>query len=166
MTRRLSLTFGLLIGAMWAGEVIFGNLGETAMLGNVRTLHFATYRLVGWAFIGSALVLTAVAGFVGAYRTGRVREGLTVGAWSGLISGAITFVAVMAVFILFRNALLLAPSNVKEFAGSTRAMLLDALAAGLNHMWIGPLLGVTLGGVAAVAGNWFHNPPVARGARL
>jgi hypothetical protein len=164
MTRRLSLIFGLLIGAMWMGEVIFGNLGETPVLGNIRTLHVTNYHLVVWTFIDSAFALTAVAGFIGAYRTGCIRTGLVVGAWSGLISGAITLTTGMAVFILFRDALLLAPSNIKEFAGSTQAMLLDALAAGLNHMWIGPLLGVTLGGVAAVAGRWLSY--LTRGARL
>ena len=65
MTRRLSLIFGLLIGVMWMGGVIFGNLGDTTVLGNIRTFHFNTYRVVGWAFIGGALTLTAGAGFFG-----------------------------------------------------------------------------------------------------
>jgi len=156
MTRRLNLIFGLLIGVMWMGEVIFGNLGDTTVLGNVRTFHFNTYRIVGWAFIGGALALTAVAGFLGAYRSGRAREGVLVGTWSGLISGAITLATIMAITVLFRDSLLLAPSNVKEFAGSAQAMFWDAFGAGVNHMWIGPLIGVTIGGVGAAAGKWLH----------
>ena len=74
MTRRLNLICGLLVGVIWMGEVIFGNLGDTTVLGNVRTFHFGAYRVVGWAFISGALALTAGAGFLGAYRTGRIRE--------------------------------------------------------------------------------------------
>lgn len=66
---------------------------------------------------------------------------MLVGVWSGLISGAIAFATGLALFIFFRDALLLAPSNVKEFAGSAQAMFLDTLGGGFNHMWIGPLLG-------------------------
>jgi hypothetical protein len=29
----------------------------------------------------------------------------------------------------------------------------DALAGGVNHLWIGPLLGVTVGALGAVAGR-------------
>lgn len=154
MTRRLNLIFGLFIGVMWMGEIIFGNLGDTTVLGNFRTFHFHAYRVVGWSFISGAVLLTGFAGLFGAYRSCSIHKGLSVGVWSGLISGAMTFTTIMVLTILFRNALLLAPSNVKEFAGSAEAMFGNAFWAGFNHMWIGPLLGVTLGGVGAVAGKW------------
>ncbi|SPE33890.1 hypothetical protein SBA3_2070003 [Candidatus Sulfopaludibacter sp. SbA3] len=33
MEKRLSILFGLLIGGMWMGEVLLGNLGGTSVLG-------------------------------------------------------------------------------------------------------------------------------------
>jgi hypothetical protein len=35
-------------------------------------------------------------------------------------------------------------------------MLWDAFGAGVNHMWVGPLLGITIGAVAAAGGKWLH----------
>jgi hypothetical protein len=167
MTRKLNLAFGLLIGLMWMGEVTFGNLGDTAVLGNFRTVHFHAYRLVVWSFIGGALLLTVFAGLFGAYQTGIIEKGLSVGVWSGLISGAITLATIMLVTVIFRDALLLAPSTVTEFArngqssppGPTelaRLLYWDAFAGGANHMWIGPFLGVTLGGAGAAIGKRLH----------
>jgi hypothetical protein len=152
---------------MWMGEVAFGNLGDTAILGNFRTFHFHAYRLVGWSFISGALVLTVFAGLIGAYRTGDIQKGLSVGVWSGLISGAITFATITLVTGVFHDSLLLAPSNVAEFARSGRSspsnpaafaqqLYSDAFIAGFNHMWIGPFLGVTLGGAGAAIGKLLH----------
>jgi hypothetical protein len=97
----LSLFFGLLIGAMWMGEVLFGNLGDTSVLGNVQTLHFHAYRLVVWSFVCGALVFTALSGFYTAYLTGNVLAALRVGIWSGLISGAITIAALIGMTAFF-----------------------------------------------------------------
>ena len=152
MVRRLSLVFGLLIGGMWMGEIILGNLGDTAVLGNYRTFHSQAYRTIGWCFIGGALAATALGGFICAYRTGSVENGISVGIWSGLLSGAIALVTGLVITLLFHDALMAAPStaNPAEFA---RYLYRDAVIAGLNHMWIGALLGVTLGGVGAVLGK-------------
>jgi hypothetical protein len=154
MQRRLILIFGVLIGLMWMGEVVVGNLGDTVILGNVRTFHFHAYRVIGWSFVSGALALTVIAGLVGAYRIGGIQAGLSVGVWSGLMSGAITLVTILVVTVLFRNSLLMAPSNIAEFAGSAPRMYSDALVAGVNHLWIGPLLGLTLGWVGAIVGSW------------
>jgi hypothetical protein len=75
------------------------------------------------------------------------------------------FVTAIAMVILFHGALMQDPSNIHEFARSahrapTEAELSsflywDALGAALNHLWIGPLLGLTVGGIGAVIGkNW------------
>jgi len=160
MPRKVDLVFGLLIGLMWMGEVTFGNLGDTAVLGDFRTSHFHAYRIIGWSFIGGTLLLTAFAGMFGACRTGSIRQGLSVGIRSGLISGAIAFATIMAITVLFRDALLLAPSNVAEFARAAQPshwLYWDAFTAGANHMWIGPLLGLTLGGAGAAVGKRLHN---------
>ncbi len=112
MTRKLSLTFGLLISVFWMAEVIFGNLGDTTVLGNFRTLHFHTYRIVGWLLISGALLFTMLAGFFGAYRTGSVSEGLSF-----------------------------------QRGGVCRVWQVSTTCG------LGPLLGLTLGGVGAVAGR-------------
>jgi len=35
MEKKLSIVFGLLIGGMWLGEILLGNLGGTSVLGNL-----------------------------------------------------------------------------------------------------------------------------------
>jgi hypothetical protein len=113
-----------------------------------------------------------MAGLVAAYRTGRISVALRVGVWSGLPSGAIVFVTPMSVVILFHGALMKDPSNMHELARAahrapTEAELSnflypDALAGALNHLWIGPLFGLTVGGIGAVFGKWQHDEECAR----
>jgi hypothetical protein len=66
--------------------------------------------------------------------------------------------------MLFHEALMLDPSNIHEFARTahrvpTEAELSnflywDALGGALNHLWIEPLLGLTVGAVGAIFGKW------------
>jgi len=158
----LSWRFGCLIGAMWMGLMLLGNLGGTSVFGHLRELHpgiHALNRLFWTGALGSILF----AGITASYRFGSVREALKVGIFAGLISGAIVFVTLLGMTFLFHNAMMLDPSNIHEFALSahrapTQAELstfiyTDALGGALNMMWICPLLGITLGGLGAVAGN-------------
>jgi hypothetical protein len=161
MIRRLSLVFGLVIGMMWMAEILFGNLGDTSILGNLRTFHFHAYRIVGWSFIWGALVFTALSGFYTAYRTGNAGAAIRVAVWSGLISGAIALVTLVGMTAIFLNALSHSPSDLAEFATSgdqsfSHYIFFEALAGGLNHLWIGPMLGVILGSLGAAAGRKFH----------
>lgn len=157
MIRRLIVIFSLLIGAAWMGEVLFGNLADTTLLGNFRTVHLQTYREVGRSFVSAAVALTALAGFVAAYRTGNIAEAVFTSITSGLLSGGIVLVAGMAMEVVFHNALKQSPSVLSEFAQSgesnlTQFMYLDALAGTLNHLWIGPFLGFTVGAIGASVG--------------
>jgi hypothetical protein len=82
------------------------------------------------------------------------------------------FVTLISVVILFHGALMKDPSNIQEFARAahrapTEAELSnflyrDALAGALNHLWIGPLLGRTAGGIGAVFGKWQHDEQCTR----
>lgn len=160
--RNLSWTFGLLIGGMWVGEVLLGNLGGTSVLGNVRDLHPHVYGIALLCAIG-AVIVTAVGGAVAAYRTFSIASALRVGIWSGMISGAIAAVACMGITVLFHDAMMTDPSNIHEFARSalrppTQAELSaflywDAVGGAFNHLWIGPLLGIMIGGPGAVLGR-------------
>jgi hypothetical protein len=148
MIRRLSLLFGFLIGAMWMGEVLFGNLGDTALLGNVRTFHFHAYRAIGWSFVCGALAFTALGGFYSAYRTGDFLAALQVAIWSGLISGAITLTTLLAMTAFFLDALQQSPSDLAEFARSGEkffALFISRRAGGrlessLDRTWVGHYL--------------------------
>ena len=162
MQKRLAIIFGLLIGAMWMGEVLLGNLAGTSVLGNLRDFHPSIYALAPLLAWG-AVAVTAMGGLVAAYRTGSIGVALRVGLWSGLISGAITLAVGMSLVLFFHDAMMKDPSNIHEFARSahrvpseaelSRFLYWDMLGGGLNHMWIGPLLGVTVGGIAAVGGK-------------
>jgi hypothetical protein len=160
--RALSWIFGLLIGGMWIAEVLLGNLGGTPVFGNLRDLHPQLYAMAPLFALG-AVVVTAVGGAVAAYRTGSIASALRVGVWSGVISGAIAALTGMSITVLFHHAMMMDPSNVHEFArGGLRPpseaelsafLYWDALGGGLNHLWIGPLLGLTIGGGGAGIGK-------------
>jgi hypothetical protein len=78
------------------------------------------------------------------------------------MSGGIVFVTAMSLIILLHNALMKDPSNLQEFARSahrapTEAELFnflfwDGLRGAVNHLWIGPILGATVGGIGAIVG--------------
>jgi hypothetical protein len=160
--RTMSWILGFLIGGMWVGEVFLGNLGGTSVFGNLREFHPHIYAMAR-LFVLGAVGLTALGSIVAAYRTGSIGAALRVGIWSGVISGAITCVTIMSITILFHEAMMKDSSNIHEFARSahrtpTEAELSaflyrDALGGGLNHIWIGPLLGLTIGGIGAIIGK-------------
>ena len=171
MEKRLSIIFGLLIGGMWMGEILLGNLCGTAVFRKLRDVHPRVYAMAGWFAVG-AVGVTGMGGAVTAYRTGRISVALRVGVWSGLLSGAIVFVTLMSMVMLFHKALMKDPSNIHEFARTahrapTEAELSnflyrDALGGALNHLWIGPVLGLTVGAVGAIFGKWQHDEECAR----
>lgn len=160
--RKLSILFGLVIGGMWMGEILLGNLGATPVFGNLRDVHPRVYALAAWFALG-AVGVTGIGGLIAAYQTGRISSALRVGIWSGLLSGGIVFVIGMSLVILFHGALMQDPSNIREFARTARRapteaelssfLYWDALGGALNHLWIGPLLGLTVGGIGAIIGK-------------
>jgi hypothetical protein len=154
-----ALAFGLLIGAMWAAEIVVGNLGDTPLLGSLRTVHPQLYRTAGAAFAASALAATFAAGAWGA-PGGRWRDGLRAAAIAGLGGGAIALVTLVGLTLALGDALAAAPSNVAEYALShptaqptpervRRWLLGDAAAAGASHLVIGLVSGAVLGGIGA-----------------
>jgi hypothetical protein len=60
---------GLLISAMWLGEVLFGNLGDTPSR-ECTDAPFSRIPVVRWSFICGALAFSALSGFYTAHRTG------------------------------------------------------------------------------------------------
>ena len=149
--------FGLLIGISWMGEVLFGNLGDTPLLGSFRMSHLHVYGTMIWSFVNGAIALTALAGFVAAYRIGDFGKAVFASVCSGLISGVIVLIGLMTMEIVFHYALRQSPSVLSEFATSGQTdldqfMYGDALVGGLAHVLIGPGLGLTVGAVGAALG--------------
>jgi hypothetical protein len=149
---RLGARFGLALGGLWLIEVVAGNFGR--LLPN-RLQAFVLLPYFG--AILAVLVVAFAAGFVGAQKSGRAGAGLCVGLWSGLLGGLIPFLALLLVAILFMGVLQQDPQNIHEFQRSSApdlatAIAGDFMAAATNHLWIGPLLGFTLGGLGALVG--------------
>jgi hypothetical protein len=163
MEKKLSTVFGQLIGAMWMAEILVGNLGGTPVLGNLSVTHPRIYALAP-KFALAAVLVTLLAGLVAANRTGSIAAALRVGVGSGLISGGIVFLTCGLMLLPFRGAMMQDPSYVHEFARSAHRvptetelsafLFWDDLGAMVNHLWIGPLLGITVGGVGALCGKW------------
>lgn len=53
MEKKLSIIFGLLIGVMWMGEILLGNLGGTSVFGNLRDVHPRVYAIADWCALGA-----------------------------------------------------------------------------------------------------------------
>jgi hypothetical protein len=162
LVKTLSWRLGCLIGAMWMSLMLLGNPGGTSVLGHIRELHPSIYALNRLFWVG-ALGSILLAGIIALYRIGSIQGALKVGVFAGLISGAIVFATLLGMTLLFHNAMMLDPSNMHEFALNahrapteaelSRFLYTDALGGALNMMWICPLLGITLGGLGAVAGK-------------
>jgi hypothetical protein len=163
MEKRLSILFGLLIGTMWMGEVLLGNLGGTSVFGCLRDVHPRVFVLAP-AFALAAVAAMLFGGMLAAYRLNSIPAALRVSVWSGLLSGCMVLLAVMAITLLFHDAMMGDSSNIHEFgrgahhlpthAELSSFLYADALGGGLNHLWIGPLLGVTVGAAGAIFGKW------------
>ena len=113
LEKKLSLIFGLLIGGMWMGEIVLGNLGGTSVLWSLRDVHPGIYRIAAWFALG-AVGASAIGPLVAPYRTGNIRTALRVGIWSGLISGIMVLVTGIGMMLTFHQALMNDPSKPSD----------------------------------------------------
>jgi hypothetical protein len=164
MVRKLSWTFGVLIGAMSTGLFIAGNLFNTPVLEHLRGLHPNFFGLPWWYwFLRSGIALHVLAGLVTALRTRSFLAALKVGALSGLIGSSILFVTGMGITIAFHDAMMKDPGNVHEYQLSTPTppteeqlsdfIYSDALEGSVVMMFLGPLAGTILGAIGGGAGK-------------
>ena len=106
-----------------------------------------------------AYALPLVAGAVGTYSTQRVRSGIAVGFWSGLLSGVIAFLTLMAVAYLFMGTLQHDPQTLQEYAHSGERTLStyivgDFLFGACSHLLlIGMVYGTIMAAIGAVVGK-------------
>jgi len=152
---RLGGVFGLLIGGLWIVEVLTGNL---------IAIDSAPSHVIYRVSATGAFLLPLVAGGVGAARTGRVRMGLAVGFWSGVLSGLVTFLTLMAITYAFMDLLRHDPQNLRGYAHSGERTLAtfivgDSLFGASAHLaLIGPAWGSALGGLGGALVAWRRRP--------
>jgi hypothetical protein len=145
----LGLNWGLIIAIFWLIEMLAGNLfdGKSSL---VRIFYFGSSIL--------AFGLPLFAGIWGSRKSGRVRAGMLMGLWSGIVSGLLAFLILMTITYFFLNIMLRDPQNVLQFQGSgardlTTFVVGDSLAGATGHLVIGPVLGSGLGLVGGVIGK-------------
>jgi hypothetical protein len=129
---RLGTIFGVASGAFWIVEIVTGNL--VAVDSDVTHV---VYR----AATAIAAFLPLVAGAVAAYQTRRIRSGVAVGFWSGLVSGMIGFLTLVFIAYCFMGVLQHDPQTLQEYAHSAEHTLPtyivgDFLAAACAHLVI------------------------------
>lgn len=111
---RLGTIFGVVIGVFWIVEIVTGNLVAVD-----SDASHAVYR----AATALAAFLPLVAGVVAAYQTGRIRGGLAVAFWSGLVSGLIGFLTLVFISYFFMSVLQHDPQTLQEYTRSTERTL-------------------------------------------
>ena len=149
---RAAITFGLLAGAVYAGEILLEYL--------LLPADNSPYALVEF---GAIFLLYAAAGLTAARRTGRARDGLWAAVAAALISTLIWYLAILAVTFAMRGtpqqaAVMRAEGNLEDFGRSGMTdfpawFMQDLLGAGFFHLLLGPIVAAVLGGAGALAGK-------------
>ena len=101
-------------------------------------------------------VLTVIVSLLASRQTGLRQTGIWVGVWSGLISGLITYTGLM--LIGYSGRLANDPQTIQQAAKNgvsdiTAFSVADSLVAAINHLWIGPLLGLVCGVIGSLIGT-------------
>jgi hypothetical protein len=138
-----------------AGVYVLEVLAEYAVLPADNTLW-------GGIEFGLVFLVVAAAGAVAAWRTGRLSAAALGGVWTAMAAALVWYVAVLAVFYLFRGsarqaAVLRAEGDFDDFRRSGESSLQlflmgDFLGAGFFHLALSPLIGAALGAVGGALG--------------
>jgi hypothetical protein len=155
---RQGIVFGLAVGALWAGEVLNGSLGDTTLFGSLRSVNLGLYRAIGQTFIVCIPVLLLLAAGQAGRKTGQVAAGVQVGLWSGLIGGLVALGILLLTTFFFMGVLVFSPSNLSEFSASGEGDLVaflvkNARIAGTAYLAIGLVLGAALGALGGLLGR-------------
>ena len=154
---RQGILFGVAVGALWAAEVLNGDLGDTALFGSLRSVNFTLYRAIGQVLIASIPVLLLLGAGHAGRKTGQVTAGVQVGLWSGLISGLIAVGILLLMTYAFKDALALSPTKLSDFSTSGESNLLaflvkNARIAGTAYLATGLVLGAASGALGGLLG--------------
>jgi hypothetical protein len=134
---------------LWAGNL--AQPGPTAL---------AAYRL---STLG-VLVATFAGGLLVGRRAGSAADGAAAGAWSGMLSGLLVCLLAVVAGGLVLSVGQSDPQTMAEFRRSGAPDLAtfvagDWLAAGVNHLWIGLVLGSALGLAGGACGAALRGRP-------
>jgi hypothetical protein len=163
MVRKLSWTFGVLVGTMLTAMFATGNLFGTPIFAHLRERHPLFFGLP-WPiwFTGGGIASLALAGVVTACRTRSFIAAIKVGTLSGLIGCSILFVTGMGMVVVFHDAMMKDPGNVREYELSSPTppteeqlsdfIYSDALEGSVVMMFEGPLAGIILGAIGGGGG--------------
>lgn len=131
---RLGAKWGLAIGTVWI----------------VAYIRLTMHALDGWLLALTAWALPFICGVHGAIKTWKMRDGMRVGFWSGLVSGLMVFLAfaVVGYIVAFVPGLLGA-----EISGEFQSKaIFNSLAMGISHLFVvGGVLGTFNGMIAGCA---------------
>lgn len=130
----LGLAFGAVVAGLWMVEIWAGNVAPPGRLAVV------VYR----ASTAGVLLASLVGGCLGGLSRGRLADGVSVGAISGMLSGMAVCVVAVAGGALPLGADVIDPPTDAGYA--------DALAAGIAHLLIGLGVGSLCGLAGAAAG--------------
>jgi hypothetical protein len=144
--------FGLLAGAVFAGEILL----EYVLLPKDNT---------GWGVIefGSVLALFFISGLVAAYRSKRMRVGVLASLGTAMLSSLIWLIFILLTFYGFRGTarqglVFMAEGDYADFARSgmkdfNTFVMEDFLGAGFFHLLLAPLFAAILGWIGALLGK-------------
>jgi hypothetical protein len=163
MVRKLSWTFGILVGTLLTAMFATGNLFGTPVFAHLRELHPYFFGLP-WPiwFTEAGIASLALAGVVTTCRTRSSVAAIKVGALSGLIGCFLLFVTGMGITIAFHDAMMKDPGSVHEYELSSPTppteeqlsdfIYSDALEGSMIMMFEGPLAGTILGAIGGGGG--------------
>jgi len=161
ITRRaafLGAAFGVVASCMWLVELWAGNLAPPGALTAIA------YRVS----IGSVVATTFIAGLVGSRMRGRLADGVSVGALSGMLSGIVVCLIAILVGGFAPQLEASDPQTIAEFHRSgvrdfATFLAGDTLAAAINHLWIGlgvgTLCGLLSGSIGSASWRPWQPPP-------
>ena len=138
--------FGIAVAGFWIVEIVAGNvLGDHPYS---QAIYMAALRGV--------VVSSACAGWVASSRSGCFTDGVAAGLWSGVTSGWVPLVSLLVIAVLLPGTVGADPQNIAQasHAGASNVLefaIGDDLVAGVNHLWLGPSLGLILGAIGAAS---------------
>jgi hypothetical protein len=145
---RHGLWAGAVIGGLWIIEITIGNLVNPPP-GIIEFVVHSLYRL---CILAIPLVTVLAAARI-SKKTGQFSSGVWVGLWSGILSALMVFGMFVLVGLFFsarpdpQTMAAFARSGFTDYAAFNRS---DTLVAMINHLWIGPCIGILFGAIGGV----------------
>ncbi|GAC1475024.1 MAG: hypothetical protein PVSMB5_29150 [Ktedonobacteraceae bacterium] len=144
--QRQGVLFGLLAGLLWVLEIV------------VDDILPASNSVIAIICLVALLVLACCAGFYGAQHTRSFSFGLKIGLWSGMLGSLIAWIALLLLTYILLERLRLYPQYMLGFRHSgdpdiATYLVKNAIFLAAGHLVLGPLLGLALGALGALAGQ-------------